>query len=249
MQIFFKSKLLLFVNILFTSVLMYSCGSPENSWKIKGNIKDYANKPVYISILGNLDSAFTNNEGNFSFERINQKSGFVKLALDKKMYPYANLFADSICKVIVNIPASHDVSRAIIENSPVSNQLKELYSWFNAEKLKYDSLAMVYKELSESSLQPDTIRKIYISQLDSLQLIQYNYLHKYILENIDSPAATTASFVSFNTQTYMPLLVSQPHGIDLMNTVLEKMKVIYGNVPFVELYANSIRSLELRARP
>ena len=246
MKIFFKSLVYRALQLgLFSIIVFISCNQAKNEWKISGTVENYAYKPIYISVRGQIDSTITDMQGNFEFVKTNQYSDFVRISPYTSLTPVLQLFADSTCKIQVHITDTAHMQQAVIYNSPESLLLQELYAWHNTNKELFDSTVRVFKQEREHTNNRDSLRIVYISKLDQLYSNHLAFLKTFIAENMHSPIATTASFMSFDTIRYKPVLLREKENIDIYKAILKNLTHTYGTIPFVELYARSVRAIEM----
>lgn len=248
MKIFYK-KLLMNKLMLAIGAFMglLSCEQSHNMWYIGGKIEQYASQPVYISVRGEIDSTYTDSEGNFMFQRKNQYSDFLRLSLHSSMYPALHLFADSICNIYVYIRDTAILEMALIENSPESIELQKLYAWYHEQKREFDSILVSFRDQAKTMDDITELRYIYSSKLDELHHEHIDFLETFIERNSSSPVASTASFISFDTLRYKPILLYEEESIEIFRNIMLNLERRYGNIPFVQLYANTVRAIEMEA--
>jgi len=223
----------------------FSCTDTHNVWKVSGTIADYSSQPVYISVRGELDSTVTDTDGNFMFSHINQYSDFVRLSLYRNMSSSLHMFVDSVSHVVVHIDDTAQMQYADVQNSPETQALQELYRWHEQREKIVDSVLYAYKRERAAVENYDSLRIVYISQLDQFHEDNVAYLDSFINQHANSPVATTATFMTFDTVYYKPLLMNEPNFIDMSKNIKKSLQHTYGMIPFVKLYAKTLRSIEL----
>jgi len=246
MKYFFKSLKTRILPLLLLSISVFiSCNKSNNVWKISGTIENYSAQPVFISIRGQFDSTHTDAQGNFEFVKTNQYSDFVRISLSRTQHSVLHLFADSICKIQVHVKDTAHMQQALIQNSPESVLLQDLYTWYYQNKQAFDSTVQAFKRERAETNNPDSLRILYISKLDELHMNHVAFLQSFITKNAHSPIATTASFMSFDTIRYTPILLREQGSVKMYKDILHNINNIYGPIPFVELYAKSVRAIEM----
>ncbi|MFW5851804.1 MAG: hypothetical protein ACOCWB_06250 [Bacteroidota bacterium] len=223
----------------------FSCTDTHNVWKVSGTVADYSSQPVYISIRGELDSTYTDTEGKFMFSYINQYSDFVRVSLYRNMSSSLHMFVDSVSHVEIHINDTAHMQYADVRNSPETQALQELYRWHEQRKKIVDSVLYAYKKERAAVENYDSLRIVYISQLDQFHDDNVAYLDSFINQHKHSPVATTASFMTFDTVSFKPLLMHEPNFIDMSKNIKQSLEQTYGMIPFVKLYAKTLRSIEL----
>ncbi|MFO7868338.1 MAG: hypothetical protein R6U95_03460 [Bacteroidales bacterium] len=236
-------RIVLYFFIASTASIYFGCSQSTNEWNISGFISEYNSQPVYLSIRGNVDSTYTNEQGEFVFSRKKQKPEFVRLSLYSDLSSPLHLFADSVCDIQIAIDDTAHMHRARIQNSPESVLLQELYTWHEQRKIMLDSLREQYQKNRQVCADVDSLRDIYMSEINVFHEENTEYLCSFISHNTASPVAATASFMTFDTVTYKPLLLQDSSYVTVCKDVHTALEKRYGNVPFVDLYAKTIRAI------
>ncbi|MGV8962325.1 MAG: thioredoxin-like domain-containing protein [Candidatus Saccharimonadaceae bacterium] len=176
------------------ALLLSSCGSNGNTFRVKGVITSAESKILYLEhrgLIGNvvLDSFILQKQGNFDFkEDAPENPEFYQLRLENQTIVFA---VDSAETLNIKADAANLYNTYSIESSILNEQIKKVISMQRETENKITDLTARHGDKTIDDV-------IFMSELDSILTIYKSFANKLILGNPSSAAAYYAVFQKVN---------------------------------------------------
>ena len=179
------------------TVLLYSCNSNNEGYKISGKVNGGNGKTIFLSASNKIDSVKIESDNSFKFEGKITESDFYNLYFDKTN-PIL-LFIDSIDKVVIETDTANFASNYSVKGSKTSEQIKELQAGLNASFLKVQKL---YEEKVEKadSTKIDSLKTVFNNESNIIIENHRQEIFKFIKNNPSSFACLPAIYQSFDSR-------------------------------------------------
>lgn len=183
-------KKLFFIGCILSLGLLWSCGSGEKKFKVKGDFTSADGKTVYLEKrdlagIQLIDSVKLKEKGNFSFSVESPKNPeFYQLRIENQLAVFA---VDSTETLQIKGDASNLAITFEVEDSPVNDQIKQITN-------RQQVISQKIKELNAAHQSKSIDDLAYLNELDSVLTDYKTFASKLILGNPSSAAAYFALF-------------------------------------------------------
>ncbi len=208
-----------------------SCGGEKGQTETKAKIEGYANKKIYITSSLVNDSVMTDKNGKFKYSMILTDPAYVRFMSDDKAKGFI-LLLDPEDEASVNVADSSDWQKEFtVEGSESSELLVELGDHYQTSLTALETIKQQYSQDIISATGEEDQKRINTaasSSYDSIVSIERTFLQEYVKKNINSLAAISALYQTFDYRTGMPILLEDNGGIGLF---IEADSVLWARFP------------------
>lgn len=186
--------------ILGIIILLYSCSSNFEGFKIKGTVDGGKGKTIYITYQTKTDSTKIDSENKFEFTGIISEPDFCNIYFDRA--DPILLFIDSINNYTIEIKtdAENFSKNYKINGSITSQQIQilqnKLYETFNNIKNLYNTMI----KYNNDSLKKDSVHSLFVKKSNEMVEQHRQFIFDFIRKNPSSFACLPAIYQAFDSR-------------------------------------------------
>jgi len=185
---------------LFIFILLVSCSSDFEGFKIKGKVNGGKGKTIFLTYSGQTDSVKINSDNEFEFKGTLSEPDFCNLYLDRTN-PIL-LFIDSINNFTIEIKtdAENFAQNYTVSGSKTSQQIKELQSKLIQTFQNIKNLYNTMIANNNDTVHRDSIQSLYVKKSNEIVQQHRQYIFNFIKKNPSSFACLPAIYQAFDSR-------------------------------------------------